>query len=52
MRVEKLMLRNRRSKKVFENRYRRAAGGEGSAARWEAWIGNLTSSASAVVANL
>jgi CHAD domain-containing protein len=47
MRVEKLMLRNRRSKRVYENRYRRAAGGEESAARWEVWIGNLTSNETA-----
>jgi CHAD domain-containing protein len=52
MRVEKLMLRNRRSKRVYENRYRRAAGGEESAARWETWIGNLTSSQAGTTSNL
>lgn len=48
MRVEKLMLRNRSNKRVYENRYRRAAGGAEVAARWETWIGQLTTNPPAV----
>jgi CHAD domain-containing protein len=51
MRVEKLMLKNRRSKRVYENRYRRAAGGEENAARWEKWIGKLTTSEASTTPN-
>lgn len=52
MRVEKLMLRNRRNKRVYENRYRRAAGGEESAARWETWIGQLTFNEAGATSNV